>query len=235
MAQRAVGTKLKIGTTFVAELSSISGLDLSADTIDVTSLDSNGGYRDFIGGFKDGGEVSITGFFNPGDVGQSAIYTAFEAGTRDQYAIIFPAALGAEWDFAGVVTKFTTGAQLEDAVSFDATIKVAGKPSLGVTPSAGLSGLTVTGTGGALAPAFANGNYSYSYAGVTAATATITVTATGTQTIKMYVNGVYTQDLTSGAASNSIPLSSATGTDVVIIAYEQGKVAKVYEVIIVKT
>ena len=49
----------------MAGLTSINGLELSADTIDVTTLDSDGGYREFIGGFKDAGEVSLEGFLNP--------------------------------------------------------------------------------------------------------------------------------------------------------------------------
>ena len=66
MAKKAQGTKLKIGANSIAELTSIGGLSLSADTIDVTTLDSDG-YREFIQGMKDGGEVSISGYFNPAD------------------------------------------------------------------------------------------------------------------------------------------------------------------------
>ena len=52
--ERALGTTLSIGEvpTLVAGLTSIGGLELSADTIDVTTLDSEDGYREFIGGFK---------------------------------------------------------------------------------------------------------------------------------------------------------------------------------------
>ncbi|RUS41839.1 phage tail tube protein [Cohnella sp. AR92] len=130
MAVRAVGTQLLFGTTPVAELSSIGGLELSADTIDVTSLDSDGGYRQFIGGFKDAGEVSISGFFNPEDDGQAAVYAAFESGATQSCKIVFPASLGASWEFSAVVTGFSTSAELEDAVSFEGTLKVSGKPTL---------------------------------------------------------------------------------------------------------
>lgn len=136
LAQRSVGTKLKFGTQYVAELTSIGGLELSADTIDTTSLDSDGGYRKFIGGFKDGGEVSLSGFFNPGDPGQAAVYAAFESGETKDCSIEFPTALGAKWTFNAVVTGFSTGAELEEAVSFECTLKVSGKPEL-VLPPAG--------------------------------------------------------------------------------------------------
>lgn len=234
MAVRAVGTKIQIGSNFIAELKSISGLELSADTIDTTALDSTGGYRQFIGGFKDAGEVGISGFFSPGDVGQAAVYSAFESGVTQNYSIIFPAALGASWTFQGVVTKFATSAELEDAVSFEATIKVSGQPVLGLTPSGGLTALVVTGTGGTLSPAFANGNYYYTFSGVSAASVTVTATA-ASHTLKLFVDGVYVQDLTSASASNAIALALNTGKDVVIMAYEAGKTPKLYEIIVVKT
>lgn len=130
MAQRSVGTKLMFGANAVAELSSIGGLELSAETIDTTSLDSDGGYRTFIGGFKDGGEVSISGFFAPEDPGQAAVYAAFNSGATTACKIVFPAELGYEWDFDAVITAFSTSAELEEAVSFEATLKVSGEPEL---------------------------------------------------------------------------------------------------------
>ena len=56
-----VGTTLYRSTTSggtfaaVAEIPSISGPNMTRDTIDVTDLDSTGGYREFIAGFRDGG------------------------------------------------------------------------------------------------------------------------------------------------------------------------------------
>lgn len=138
MATRGLGTVLKMGLDLqakvVAGLTEIGGLELSADTIDVTTLDSDGGYREFIGGFKDAGEVSLSGFFDPttGN-GQKELYDAFESGTVQDFAIEFPQSLGAKWTFKGVVTGFTTSTSLEDPVSFEGTIKVSGKPTLTVT------------------------------------------------------------------------------------------------------
>ena len=132
MAERALGTVLKIDTTAVAGLTEIGGLSLSADTLDTTTLDSADGYREFIGGFKDGGEVSLSGYFdNTTGKGQAELYTAFESGDVEEFAIEFPADLDAKWTFDGVVTGIETGASLEDLVSFSATIKVSGKPTLG--------------------------------------------------------------------------------------------------------
>jgi predicted secreted protein len=111
MAVRALGTTISIGTTpvLIGGLTEIGGVQLSADTIDVTTLDSDGGYREFIGGFKDAGEVSLSGFFdNTTGNGQAEMYAAFENGTVADFVITFPVALNAKWTFKGVVTGFET-------------------------------------------------------------------------------------------------------------------------------
>lgn len=233
MAQRALGTTIQIGANIIAELTSIAGLELSAETIDTTNLSSTGGYREFIGGFKDGGEVSLSGHFSAQDTnGQLALYAAFQAGSTDSYTIIFPA--GGSWTFNGVVTGFSTSAELEDTISFESTLKVSGAPSFGLTQSGGLTALSLVGTGGALSPAFAVGNRAYTYGGVTAASATITATAAA-HTIKLYIDDVYSQDLVTGSPSASIPLTINVGKRLTIIAYEVAKAPKIYEVTVVKT
>ena len=132
MVQRALGTTLSIGTTTavtVAGLTSIGGLELSADTIDVTTLDSDGGYREFIAGFKDAGEVSLEGYLkSAAGEGQKELYDLFESGETEDFSIDFPN--GAKWAFKGIVTGFATGADLEDPLSFSGAIKVSGKPTL---------------------------------------------------------------------------------------------------------
>ena len=45
--------------TAIAEINSITGPGMTRAFIDVTSLDSIGGYREFIGGFRDGGTVKL--------------------------------------------------------------------------------------------------------------------------------------------------------------------------------
>ena len=78
-ATHALGTKLKKGQNYVAELTEISGIDMSADTIDVTTLNSTSGFREFVAGLKDGGEVGISGFFYPGDIMPPIVKTIFLA------------------------------------------------------------------------------------------------------------------------------------------------------------
>lgn len=126
MAKRALGTTLAIGSTIVGGLTSISGVELSAETIDVTTLDSTGGYREFIGGFKDGGEVSADGYLSDLGTAEATLVTKV-GGDEEDCVITF--SNGATWAFNGVVTGFSTSADLEDAIGFSITIKVSGKPT----------------------------------------------------------------------------------------------------------
>lgn len=233
-AVRSVGTIIKIGLTTIADLSSIGSPSITQEEIDVTTLDSEGGYREFIAGFKDAGEVALSGFFVPGDAGQAAVYAALESGDVQDFEIIYPAALGATWSFPGIVTAYNVTTELEDAIGFECTIRVSGKPTLNMSASTGLSALSLSGTGGTLSPTFAADAYSYVFDGVSAASVTVTATAAD-HTLKLYVDGVYNQDLTSGAASSAIPLTLDVGKKLTIIAQEAGKTQVAYEVIVVKT
>lgn len=236
MATASVGTKLFIGANSIAELSSISGLDLKADTIDVTTLDNTNGFRSFITGFKDGGEVSVSGFFNPNDTnGQATLVSLFQAGTTNSFTINFPSSMGAQWNFTGLVTGITTSVELEDTVKFECKIKVSGQPSLGTTASGGLTALAFTGgTSPSLTPTFANGTYSYSYTFTTATSITLTATAAN-HTLKLYIDGSYSADLTSGSASSAISFAAVGSKKLTIVAYESGKTQKIYDVIAVRT
>jgi predicted secreted protein len=122
----AMGTLLKKATTTIMGITSISGVELSADTIDTTTLDTTGnsGYRTFIGSFKDAGEVSASGYL---DKSHATIITDFESGSASAYTITFPD--GSAWGFSAIVTGFSTGADLEDLVSAEITLKISGKPT----------------------------------------------------------------------------------------------------------
>ena len=126
MAKRALGTTLTVGSTTVGGLTSISGVEISADTIDVTTLDSTDGYREFIGGFIDGGEVSADGYLSDLGTAEATLVTKV-GGDEEECVITF--SNGATWAFDGVVTGFSTSADLEDAIGFSITIKVSGKPT----------------------------------------------------------------------------------------------------------
>ena len=132
-ATRALGTKLLKGGQAIGGLTSIGGIEITADEIDVTTLDSDGGYREFIGAFKDAGEVPIEGFFDSDNEGQLAMQTSLDSGLAEDYKIEFPTSPKATWTFKAVVTGFKVGdAEVDGTINFGATLKISGKPTLTV-------------------------------------------------------------------------------------------------------
>ena len=126
----AVGTQLIVGETVVGGLKSINGIDVTADTIDVTDLANSTGYREKLAGFKDVGDVSVSGFLDGEDAGQDKCLELLNSGEAVACKIVFPAKIGKTWSFNAYVNKFTTGAEVEDAVTFEAGLAVSGKPTL---------------------------------------------------------------------------------------------------------
>ena len=132
---RSVGTQLMIGDTVVGGLKSINGIDVSADTIDVTDLANTSGYREKMAGFKDAGDVSASGFLDGEDAGQEKCLELLNSGEEADCKIVFPTKISKTWSFKAVVTKFTTGAEVEDAVTFETALAISGKPTLAATSS----------------------------------------------------------------------------------------------------
>lgn len=229
--QRAFGTQLLVNGSIISRLESIGGLNVTADTKEILAHDNATDYKEFISMFKDGGEVSMSGYYNASDTaGQGSLMAGLNAGTIAACEIIFPA--GGGWTFNGVVTAFSTEAPVDDSVNFEATIKVSGKPTLNLNASTGLSALIVTGTGGVLAPAFNADNRLYSFATVTGNTVKFQATAAN-HSLKLFKNGAFLSDLTSGVASAEYTLTAGSYS-FKIVAAETGKAPKVYEVVVAK-
>lgn len=127
---RALGTTLKVNSKAVGGLTTINGIEISAETVDLTALDNQSGYREKEPGFKDGGEVTVSGFLDGADEGQAEMYTLLESGATTTCNIVFPTKIGKTWTFTAGVSRFTTGAELEGGVTFEATLLVSGQPVL---------------------------------------------------------------------------------------------------------
>lgn len=130
MKSNAVGTQLIVNEKPVGGLTSISGIEVSAEAIDVTDLANKDGYREKLPGFKDGGEVGASGFMDGDNEGQDECYSLLESGDVVDCAIVFPAKIGKTWKFKAGITKFSTSAAVEDAVTFEISLAVSGKPTL---------------------------------------------------------------------------------------------------------
>lgn len=111
--------------TLIGALKSIGEITSDSEEIDVTTLDSPLGYREFIQGMKDSGDLPLTGLHDKTLTSQATMRTLFGTGASGYYWVTFPD--GTVVAFTAYVKNYTTGApDLEGLVTFGATLRISG-------------------------------------------------------------------------------------------------------------
>jgi len=135
------GTLLKIGDgatptenfTTIANVMDISGPSLSLRTAESTHQTSTGGWADYIGTIKDGGQVTFPILFDPventHDAGAGLIKDMVDR-TKRNFQIVFPDTANTTWTIPALVTGFEPGAPVDGNLTANVTLKVAGQPTL---------------------------------------------------------------------------------------------------------
>lgn len=123
-AVSGVGTVFKRETVTIAEINSVTGPSMVRQTIDVTSLDSTGGYREFITGFRDPGTVVLN--MNYKKQNYDVMMSDFEAAATVSYSIVLPDTGASQLDFEGLVTEMPLRIPTDDKITMDVTIKITG-------------------------------------------------------------------------------------------------------------
>lgn len=217
--------------TALAEVKDIDGPGLELETIDVTNHDSTNAWEEHIGGILRSGEISFDINYVPDS--ETAGYLVSDMVNREvrNFKLQYPD--DTEIAFTALVTGFTPGAPVEDALTAAVTMKLTGEPGVEQEVSGGLTDLTgVDSAAGALTfiPAFDNETYLYTvdvantitYVKLTPTAASHTIT----------VNGLA---VTSGSESGELALGAAgTNTVIDIVAKETGKTPVKYTVIVTR-
>ena len=120
------------GTTYttIAQIGDLSGPSISRNAIDVTTRDTTPAFwREFIKGFKDGGEITFTLMFDPSETTHgttSGFLKDFEVdGTViPAWQMAFPDGTNATFD--GLLSSFDVSSPLDDALTADVTVKISG-------------------------------------------------------------------------------------------------------------
>ena len=112
--------------TAIAEINSIDGPNMSRETIDVTSLDSVGGYREFIPSFRDGGQVDMDANFTV--AGYSDFLADFQSDSAVNYQIVWPNST--QLDFSAYVINLGSSTPMGDKIQMKVTLKITGQVTL---------------------------------------------------------------------------------------------------------
>lgn len=121
----------------IAEVKSISGPTMTREMIDVTNLDSTGGYREFIPSFRDGGTITLSMNFT--FTGYTALKQDFQSDVLVNYEILL--ADGTSIEFSGYVQDLPIDVKFDDAVTSEVTIKVSGLVTLDQSSGSAGSGV----------------------------------------------------------------------------------------------
>lgn len=115
------------GSTYtqVAEVTDITWPGYSRDAVEVTFMDSDNQFREYIGGMMDGGEVTVEMNWVPSAT--DVIIAALTASTTGQFKITYNA--GANVVFKAIVTAYQPQSPLGEKLTASATFKVSGKPT----------------------------------------------------------------------------------------------------------
>jgi len=133
MKMRALGTTLSYlptynsaaAVTLVGALTSVGEITPDSEELDATTLDSPGGYREYLQGFKDSGELSLVGYHDATNTGQSTMRSQYETGALGYYWVTFPD--GTTVAFSAYVKSHTTGAaDVDGIVGFGCTLRISG-------------------------------------------------------------------------------------------------------------
>lgn len=133
-----VGAEFQLGDgaspevfTKVAEVISISGPELSAEQIEVTSLDSSGGYKEYIPGLLDGGTVSIEFNHVNGSTNQETLRTRVSTAnqTANSYRVVLADSPQTVVTFQAIVESYSMNVEAGSAVTVSVGVKISGAPT----------------------------------------------------------------------------------------------------------
>lgn len=138
---RAMGTsltKVKSGSEasnwVVGSLTSIGEIGVEIGEIDITTLDSPNGAKEFMSGDIDAGEVSIAGYIKKTADEQTVVkmMALIASGSTEDWIVEFPS--GAKWEFSAFVKSFKTTEETPDGlIGFTGSLRISGIPTY--TPS----------------------------------------------------------------------------------------------------
>lgn len=117
--------------TAVAEITKLTPPNMSRDSIEVTHTLSPSGYREFIAGWRDGGEVAYEANWLPTNASQdheTGLHASFNDNVRHRWRIVVPDVLYIE--FSGFVTAHEPDLPLENQANLAGKIKLSGKPTV---------------------------------------------------------------------------------------------------------
>lgn len=121
------GTTLTGGSSgVIGNITSISGPDMVADMLECTTMDSTGGFEEFIKGMADAGELTFELNYDGSASGNAdTLNTAFQAKTIETWTIDF-AGDGDTWAASGFISALGHAIPFDDKITQSVSITFTG-------------------------------------------------------------------------------------------------------------
>lgn len=137
----AKATLLKIGDgggpenfTTVAQVVDIQAPKLKLATLDVTNMSSTSGWKEKVAGLLDGGAVTFTINYDPGDSTHkgsgNGLLNVMKNRTLRNFQLIFPDSGATQWSFAAFVSDFQVKAPVAGKLEASVTLDISGVPTI---------------------------------------------------------------------------------------------------------
>ena len=110
-----------------ANVMDIKGPGMSTAEIDVTAHDSADGFKEYLGGLSDGGQVTFDLSWDPSEATHAAMLAVFYAkSTVDWMLTLSDTSL---FDFSGFISGWDPSNPVEGKITASVTIRTSGKPA----------------------------------------------------------------------------------------------------------
>ncbi len=133
---RAIGTsltKVKSGSEasdwIIGSLTSIGEIGAETDEIEITTLDSPNGAKEFMSSDIDAGECAIAGYIKKtaDEATVTKMMSLVQSGSTEAWIVTFPS--GAKWNFNAFVKSFKTTEETPDGlIGFSGSLRISGLP-----------------------------------------------------------------------------------------------------------
>lgn len=127
------GTIFSRNSVPIGEINSIEGPTKSRETIEVTRLEDTDGYRQYIGGLREPGTVTLSMNFTRENY--DLLNTDYESDEVQEYTIALPDDDQTTFTFNGLVTELPLSVPIGDKITCDVTIQISGKVNISALPS----------------------------------------------------------------------------------------------------
>ena len=137
----AINTLLSLGDSgsppsfsVIANISDITGPQLAATVVDVTSHSTTVPWRQRIPTLLDVGDLTCKLWFVPGSTGHQQLLDIFAGRNLEQYTITWPQVGAPTWWFEAYITKFSITAAVAGALEATVTFSGTTEPSFNYIP-----------------------------------------------------------------------------------------------------